>query len=115
VAGLERLNTVRIAAGEEIVEIPWSSRFELLERLRGLHSGGDAVRRFEAVGVTRPVELDAASTLLVTDVIAGWADEFGPKALPTGISTLYEALVDAGASATPRSGAEAPGVARALR
>jgi hypothetical protein len=57
VAGLERLSKVRILVAEEIVEIPWSSRFELLERVRALHSGADLVHRFEAVGATRPVEL----------------------------------------------------------
>ena len=95
-AGLERLDKVRIAAGEEIVEIPWSSRFELLERLRRLHSGGDAVRCFEAVGATKPVELDAASTNLLTDLIAGWVDAVGPDELPRGIFALYDALVVGG-------------------
>ena len=95
-AGLERLNTVRIAAGEEIVEIPWSSRFELLERLRRLHSGSDVLRCFETVGATRPVELDAASTILLTDLIAGWVDAVGPDELPPGIFALYHALVVGG-------------------
>jgi hypothetical protein len=93
VAGIERLNKVRIAVGGEIVEVPWSSRFELLERLPGLHSGADLVRRFEAVGATRPVDLDAAGTLLLTDVLARWVDELGPNGLPPGVFGLYDALV----------------------
>ena len=92
-AGLERLSKVRIVAGAEIVEIPWASRFELLERLRRLNSGVDAVRAFEAVGATKPVELDAASTILLTDVIVGWVDELGPEELPAGVFELYDALV----------------------
>jgi hypothetical protein len=95
VAGLERLSKVRIVVGDQIVEIPWSSRFELLERLRRLNSGADAVRSFEAVGATRPVELDAASTILLTDVLVGWVDELGPDELPAGVFELYDALVAA--------------------
>jgi hypothetical protein len=96
VAGIERLSRAWVSVGDEIVEIPWSSRFELLERLRPLNSGSDLVRRFEAVGATSPAELDASSASLLKDVLARWVDESGPGDLPAGIFDLYDSLAGEG-------------------
>jgi hypothetical protein len=62
----------------------------------GSTAGGDVVRCFEAVGATKPVELDTASTILLTDLIAGRVDEVGPDELPLGIFALCDALVGGG-------------------
>ena len=55
VAGGERLDRVLVATASGVVTLPWSSRFELLERVRRLHGGAEVLRRFEAVGATRPI------------------------------------------------------------
>jgi hypothetical protein len=41
-AGVDRLSKARISVGDEVVEIPWPSRFELLERLRAGPAGRDS-------------------------------------------------------------------------
>src|SRR5438477_8720148 len=68
VAGMERLDRVQVATAGGVVTLPWSSRFELLER----------VRRFEAVGAT----LDWDSKLLLLNVLAPWLNEAGGNELP---------------------------------
>ena len=55
---MERLDRVQVATAGGVVTLPWSSRFELLERVRRLYGGAEIVRRFEAAGATRPVTLD---------------------------------------------------------
>ena len=98
-AGIGRLSTARVSVGDEAVELPWASRSELLERLRSLDGTGNLVRRFEAVGATRPVDLDDASASVLADVLAGWVDEAGPDSLPPGIFDLYDAVAGEGSGA----------------
>jgi hypothetical protein len=95
VAGLKRLDLARISTGSAVVEMPWESRFELLERVRGLAGGGaEVARRFEAAGATRPVELDPAAKMLLLNVLSHWAAAMGVDELPPGIPELGNALAD---------------------
>jgi hypothetical protein len=47
-----------VAIPDGVVVIPWESRDRLLEELRRLDDASDVITAFEAVGATRPVELD---------------------------------------------------------
>jgi hypothetical protein len=53
------IDRVRIALSCETVTIPWESRQALLDRLRRVESLTGVVEAFEAVGTSRPVELDS--------------------------------------------------------
>jgi hypothetical protein len=53
-----RLDRVHVAVADTLVEITWDEREELIERLRIVTGGDRIVRKFEAVGASRPVPLD---------------------------------------------------------
>ena len=91
---MERLDRVQVATAGGVVTLPWSSRFELLERVRRLYGGAEIVRRFEAAGATRPVTLDWDSKLLVFNLLEHWLIQSGVEGLPAGIFELRNALRD---------------------
>ena len=93
-AGAERLNRVQVATAGGVVELPWPSRFELLERARRLYGGAEVIRRFEAVGASRPVTLDRDSKLLLLNLLQHWLNDVGIDELPPGIFELRNALLD---------------------
>jgi hypothetical protein len=89
------LDLARVSTGSVVVEMPWESRFELLERVRGLAGGGaEVARRFEAAGATRPVELDRPAKMLLLNVVSHWASATGVDHLPLGIAELGNALAE---------------------
>jgi hypothetical protein len=53
-----RLDRVQVDVAGEIVEISWGERDKLLGKLRVLDGCETIVQNFEAVGASRPVELD---------------------------------------------------------
>ena len=81
----DRLDRVNIRVGRDLVEIPWSSRDALLGEIAHLESGKQVVAAFEAVGATRPVELDVGGMALLVEAIhvmgnnAGGLDRVPPK------------------------------------
>jgi hypothetical protein len=86
-----RLDRVQIAAGSDLVVIPWSSRDALLVELSRDAAMEYVVVAFRAVGASRPVELDSelrAGLLAAIDAWAGRAD----GALPEGVDELRAAL-----------------------
>jgi hypothetical protein len=89
------LDLARVSTGSVVVEMPWESRLELLERVRGLAGGGvEVARRFQAAGATRPVELDRAAKMLLLNVVSHWAAAIGVDELPLGIAELGNALAE---------------------
>lgn len=81
----ERLDNVQVTTNYGTVEIPWDAREAILAELRGLESARGAVDAFEAVGASRPVELDRDGKLAVLDAItviasnAGGYDKIDPQ------------------------------------
>jgi hypothetical protein len=64
-----RLDSVKVLAGDRLVEVAWADRQLLLGRLRSNTAAQSIVIAFEAVGATRPVELDdSAVEVLVAEV-----------------------------------------------
>lgn len=95
--GPRRIRRVEIRTPRGWVGISWDTRQELLERLGGREGVervvADRVRgAFEAVGTTRPVELDQRGQSLLLDVIDRWMDDVGADELPEGIFNLRYAL-----------------------
>jgi hypothetical protein len=82
-----RIDTVSILLDHGTVGVPWRSRTMLLDRV--FYS----VRaRFEAVGMSRPLELTADEKSYLVRVIDDWAAQ--PGELPAGIHELRDALHD---------------------
>ena len=86
-----RLHKVKVDVKGNIVEITWDERDTLLNKLRIVAGCQKVVQRFEAVGASRPVELndDRRSRLRVT------LELWGVSVLPDGLARLLVALVQA--------------------
>jgi len=90
-----RLDSVEVSTRYGPVEIPWAARDEILDELRHLDTARPTVAAFEAVGASRPVELDRAGKVDVLDAIkvlaanAGGLDKIDP-----GLEQLRHHLVD---------------------
>jgi hypothetical protein len=90
-----RLDWVTVATPSGPVTISWEQRNQLLDRLRvtcGRQSS--VVAAFEAVGATRPVELNTADGLAVLETLDAWLDEEGIEAIPQRLAILRNALHD---------------------
>jgi hypothetical protein len=84
------LNRVRIETSQKVVEIPWRSHQELLERLR-TEGWPKVVGRFEAAGADIPVRLDRVEKEFLLRVLAAWLAE--ADRLPPGLFELRRALL----------------------
>jgi len=85
---------VTIATSRREVPIPWASRQALLERVRGVSREKEIVDAFEAVGTSRPVELEPVDKHMLQAVIQFWIAETSLARLPEGIDDLQGALID---------------------
>ena len=89
-----RLDRVRVDVAGEIVEITWDERDVLLEELAFAEGTKSIRERFEAVGASRPVELDAEQRARLRGALDDWGED---RLQPEGIARLHAAL----RSATP--------------
>jgi len=88
-----RLDVVKVATSRGVVEISWSDRAELLERLEEISGSEDLVAAFKDAGTTRPVELNEESSARLRGVLGFWAKDVGGEhALPEGVRDLSAAL-----------------------
>ena len=84
------IDIVRVRTAAGIVAVPWDSAQEFLTRCRaGRDEVPRIVHRFQAVGTSRPVELDGDDIALALELLDAWAAE---EALPQGIPELRDAL-----------------------
>jgi hypothetical protein len=92
--GLEasRLDRVRIDVAGDIVEITWDERDVLLQELAAA-PGTKVIRvKFEAVGASRPVELDEGDRSQLRRALDDWGSD---RLQPDGIARLHAALARA--------------------
>jgi hypothetical protein len=88
----ERLDRVHVDLAGEVVEITPDERDVLLAEL-AFAGGTKPIReRFEAVGASRPVELDAEQRARLRTALDNWGDD---RLQPEGIARLHAALVRA--------------------
>jgi hypothetical protein len=87
-----RLDRVQVDVAGEIVEITWDERDALLEKLRGVAGSDAVIAKFEAVGASRPVELEDGERGHLRVALEFWE---GVSVLPDGIVRLLVALVQA--------------------
>lgn len=91
----ERLDRVTLRTRRTTVEIPWESRDALLREIRHLDSAKPVKTAFEAVGASRPVELDVDGMALVVEAIHVMGSNAGGlDRIPTGLFELRNALLD---------------------
>ena len=86
-----RLDRVQVDVAGEIVEISWDERDALLEKLETVAGCDTIVKKFEAVGASRPVHPDdeQGSRLCVALELRG------VSVLPDGLARLLIALIRA--------------------
>jgi hypothetical protein len=84
-----RLDRVRIDVAGEIVEISWDERDVLLEELAFAEGMKPIRERFEAVGASRPVELDAEQCAHLRKALDDWGSD---RLQPEGLGRLHDAL-----------------------
>jgi hypothetical protein len=86
------LARVRIDIAGEIVEISSGDRDVLLEELAWAAGTKDVRVKFEAVGASRPVDLDAEDRERLRKALDDWGSD---RLQPDGIARLHAALVRA--------------------
>jgi hypothetical protein len=87
-----RLDRVHVDVAGEIVQISWDERDVLLEELAWAADTKPIRVKFEAVGSSRPVELDAEQRSRLRTALDDWGSD---RLQPEGIAHLHEALVRA--------------------
>ena len=98
-----RLDRVRINVQWEIVEIAWAERDWLLKKIAVVSGFESIVAKFEAVGASRPVELDFDERARLRAPLEFWEHE-----LTEGLVRLLDAL----GRAAPGGHVGAPGFER---
>lgn len=90
----ERLDRVQITTSSGTLEIPWETRDQILEQLGKRRDALPIIRAFEAVGATRPVELDTMGRALLVEALGSWIDRLDADQVPAGLAELRTALLD---------------------
>jgi hypothetical protein len=88
-----RIQHFQVALSRNTVELPWTSRAPLLDRLREHDAGLPVVLAFEAVGSTHPVQLQPAGKRVLLQVVEAWYAEVTTKGLPDGVWELRNELL----------------------
>jgi hypothetical protein len=80
VAPADRGGTVTVSTRYGPVELSWDARDALVEEIRRRESGDFVVRVFQAIGASRPVNLDRKGKIVVLDALWGLAEgELDPQ------------------------------------
>ena len=86
----DRLDTITVALSRGDVTISWDARQALLARLQHINDSSSLRAMFEAVGATRPVELNPAQRATLLGLLDEWTLE--DDALPADLIGLRDAL-----------------------
>jgi hypothetical protein len=87
-----RLDRVQVDVAGEIITISWDERDVLLEELAFAEGTKPIRERFEAVGASRPVELDREQRERLQAALDAWGSD---RLQPEGIARLHAALAHA--------------------
>ena len=85
-----RLDQVRVDVAGHVVEIAWAERDWLLAKIAAVAGFESIIEKFEAVGESRPVELNFDERARLSAPLEFWEHE-----LPDGLVRLLEALMRA--------------------
>jgi hypothetical protein len=87
-----RLDRVQVDVAGEIIVISWHERDVLLEELAWAEGTKSIRVKFEAVGASRPVGLDAEERARLRTALDAWGSD---RLQPEGIARLHAALARA--------------------
>jgi hypothetical protein len=85
---------VTILLSRAAVVIPWKRREQLVGRIREVSGTDSLIDSFEAVGTSRPVELNQDDKDLLLLIVRRWLEDVSAEGLPEGIFDLRNALID---------------------
>jgi hypothetical protein len=85
-----RLDQVRVDVAGDVVEITWAERDWLLRKINVVAGFETIVAKFDAVGASKPVELDFDERARLRAPLEFWERE-----LQDGLARLLDALVRA--------------------
>ena len=83
-----RLDQIRVDVAGNVVEITWAERAWLLEKIAVVSGFESIVAKFEAVGASRPVELDFDERARLRAPLEFWEHQ-----LTDGLVRLLDAFV----------------------
>jgi hypothetical protein len=86
----ERLDYIIVALDRGDVILAWDTRQTLMSRLQHVHDSSSLRATFDAVGASRPVELNPAQRATLHGLLEEWALE--DAALPADLIELRDAL-----------------------
>lgn len=86
----ERLDQITVALNRGDVALTWEARQALMARLQHVHDSSSLRATFEAVGATRPVELNPAQRATLLGLLEEWSLE--QDAMPAELNELRDAL-----------------------
>jgi hypothetical protein len=87
-----RIQHFRIALSRITLDLSWTSRKPLLERVNKRADGLQVRLAFEAVGATRPVRLDPAGKRVLLQVVEARLGDVTVDRLPPGVLELRNEL-----------------------
>ena len=90
----ERFDRVHVATSRGTIEIPWSSRDALLERIAKVDVAQHIRDELAEVGASRPAHFNRVDVELLIEAIHAWSRHVGAQKLPPGIWGLHNALAD---------------------
>jgi hypothetical protein len=89
----ERLDTITVALDRGDVTLTWETRQQLLDRLQHVHDSSNLRATFEAVGATRPVELNPAQRATLLGLLDEWTLH-NANDMPAELNALQDALTE---------------------
>lgn len=87
----ERIDTITVALDGGDIALRWDTRQTLMARLQHVSESSSLRAMFEAVGASRPVELNPAQRATLLGVLEEWPID-GDDAMPAELNELRDAL-----------------------
>jgi len=84
----------RLYVGGTFLEISWTARNELIERLERVFPAASLIDLFRRHGTSSIVAPDSREAGVLRDAVSKWMEEVGRNSLPEGIPALHDALID---------------------
>lgn len=88
----ERRDTITVTLGHGDVMLSWDTRQALIARLQHVQDASSLRAMFDAVGTTRPVELNPAQRATLLGLLDEWSLDNESEAIPTDLNNLRDAL-----------------------
>ena len=89
----ESLDQITVALRRGDITLAWDTRQTLIDRLQHVHDSSSLRATFDAVGATRPVELNPAQRATLLGLLEEWTlGRDADEAMPAELIELRDAL-----------------------